>query len=211
MERTLETVLTAIIAFAATNIDDIVVLTVFFSQVNATFRPVNIVLGQYLGILALVGMSLLGFLGSLVIPHQWIGLSGLVPMGIGLYKLLANRKKHDEGNSVPAAGRVSNGSRRFRLLRPETFAVMLATVGNGGDNVGIYTALFAVHTFRELFLITAVFLVLVALWCGAGFALARNSVVAGLLTKYGNITVPFVLIALGLYILVKNGTLPTVW
>jgi cadmium resistance protein CadD (predicted permease) len=54
---------TGFAAFAATNLDDIVVLLLFFSQVNATFRHQHIIVGQYLGFTALVLASLSSFFG----------------------------------------------------------------------------------------------------------------------------------------------------
>ena len=63
-------------AFIATNIDDIFVLMIFFS--NSTFQKCQIVVGQFLGIGLLVALSTLGALLSLVIPQSLIGLLGLI-------------------------------------------------------------------------------------------------------------------------------------
>ncbi|MBD0386411.1 MAG: cadmium resistance transporter, partial [Nostoc sp. C3-bin3] len=73
-----------IIAFTATNIDDIIILLIFFSQVNVNFRPRHILLGKYLGFAAIVIASLPGFFGGLVVQREWIGLLGLLPIAIGL-------------------------------------------------------------------------------------------------------------------------------
>jgi cadmium resistance protein CadD (predicted permease) len=48
--------------FAATNVDDIFVLLTFFA--DPSFRAWQVVIGQYAGILALVGVSLLGAAGA---------------------------------------------------------------------------------------------------------------------------------------------------
>lgn len=65
---------TGITAFIATNLDDILILLLFFSQVNALFRRRHIVTGQYLGFGALVLASLLGFFGCMMFPQEWVGL-----------------------------------------------------------------------------------------------------------------------------------------
>jgi cadmium resistance protein CadD (predicted permease) len=39
-------------AFIATNVDDILILMLFFSQTNSSFRRQHIVVGQYLGFIA---------------------------------------------------------------------------------------------------------------------------------------------------------------
>ena len=72
-------VLTGIVSFAATNVDDIFILMLFFSQTSEAFRNWHVVVGQYLGFAALVALSILGSLGVLIVPEEWIGLLGLVP------------------------------------------------------------------------------------------------------------------------------------
>ena len=83
----MSTVITATITFAVTNIDDIFVLMIFFSQIDQPFRRGHVVIGQYLGFVALIAVSLLGFLGSFIVPKEWIGLLGLAPIAIGIHKL----------------------------------------------------------------------------------------------------------------------------
>ena len=65
-------------AFAATNIDDIFVLMMFFSSLSFPVRQV--VLGQYVGIGLLIAIGVLGSLISLVVPTYVIGLMGIVPI-----------------------------------------------------------------------------------------------------------------------------------
>ena len=80
-----------IAAFAATNIDDIFVIMMFFSALR--IPPGHVVLGQYLGIGLLVAISAVGSLLSLVVPPTIIGLMGVLPIAIGVKKLVEVRKK----------------------------------------------------------------------------------------------------------------------
>jgi len=50
MHWLISALITGVVAFSATNIDDIVFLTIFFSQAS---RPWRVVVGQYLGFTAL--------------------------------------------------------------------------------------------------------------------------------------------------------------
>ncbi|MEO3777878.1 cadmium resistance transporter [Micromonospora sp. B11E3] len=81
----------AALVFAATNLDDIVVLTVLFVAARGTGRPRprHIVAGQYLGIGALVAAAVVVAAGLLVVPDPWTGLLGLLPIGLGVRALLA--------------------------------------------------------------------------------------------------------------------------
>jgi len=78
-------------AFVATNIDDMFILVIFFSKRNIPSS--QIIIGQYAGMGLLIGVSLVGSLISLVIPHNLIGLIGLIPTAIGIKELGELRRK----------------------------------------------------------------------------------------------------------------------
>ncbi|MBD2180947.1 cadmium resistance transporter [Planktothrix sp. FACHB-1355] len=196
---------TGIAAFTATNLDDIVILLLFFSQVNAAFRCRHIVAGQYLGFAALVLASLLGFFGGLILPERWIGLLGLVPIGIGLSRFL--NPENDSEEEVQAEIDESDPSPFASFLSPQTYGVAAVTFANGGDNIGIYVPLFANSALPSLLVILSVFFLLVAVWCYTAYKLTALPAVADILTRYGNHFVPFVLIGLGVFIVLKNQSL----
>lgn len=203
MMRLITATSTGLTAFAATNMDDILMLLLFFSQVNAVFRKRHIVAGQYLGFGALVLASLPGFFGSLVFPRPWIGMLGLVPIAIGLSRFL-NREDNDMEESAVAEPEATTLS---RFLSPQTYSVAAITFANGGDNIGIYMPLFANNSFEELVIILGIFFSLVGVWCYTAYQLTRLPVIAQALTRYGNQLVPFVLVGLGILILIDSHTL----
>ncbi|MBN2231098.1 MAG: cadmium resistance transporter [Candidatus Thorarchaeota archaeon] len=198
-------IITAVVVFAATNIDDIIILVLFFSETNQSFRRQHIVLGQYLGFLPLVGISLVGFVGGLVVPRQWIGMLGVIPILIGTRKLL--RSGLDSSSKTLDDDQSPRRSKLNALLNPNTWNVAAVTLANGGDNIGIYTPLFAGMNLSALFLTVATFLVLIALWLIVGSMLTNQPLIAENLTRHGRRVMPFVLIGLGVIILVESGTL----
>jgi cadmium resistance transport/sequestration family protein len=200
-------IITGIVTFAATNVDDILVLVMFFSQVNTSFRPHHVVLGQYLGFTTLVGVSLFGFLVSLVIPRPWIGLLGFVPLWMGLRQLWPPHQVRASGAVKHPTSPLSTPSRFRHFLDPQIFKVTTVTIANGGDNIGIYTPLFASSSVGRLSILLVVFFTLVGIWCLIGYGLTRQPIVAMTMTRYGHILVPFVLIGLGVLILLESDTL----
>lgn len=204
-----QAVVTGITSFAATNIDDLAILMLFFTQVDEIFRPRHIVIGQYLGFTVLIIASLLGFLGGLVLPKPWIGLLGFLPIAIGVSQLV---KREDEQqvqavssvdhlkNTVPSVSAIA------LLLTPQTYQVTAVTIANGGDNVGIYVPLFASSNLASFAVILSVFYVCIGVWCYVAYQLSRHPAIALILTRYGKRIVPFVLIALGMFILIESGT-----
>ncbi len=98
-------------------------------------------------------------------------------------------------------------SARTILLHPKTYGVAAVTVANGGDNIGIYTPLFASLYLLDLMITIIIFLSLVAVWCLIAVRLTYQQHVARILSRYEYLIVPFVLTGLGIYIIIKNGTL----
>lgn len=201
-----------ITAFVATNIDDIIILVLFFAQVDTNFRRRHIVVGQYLGFTLLIFASLPGFLGGLVIPREWIGLLGLLPIALGIRQLLIRQKDdtppvqtvtHDFESSSPRNPIVSLF---FSVISPPTYQVAAVTFANGGDNISIYIPLFGGSSLVRLAVILIVFFVLVGVWCIVAYQLTRQPTIAQILSRYGHRIVPFVLIALGLFIMYERGT-----
>jgi cadmium resistance transport/sequestration family protein len=207
MEWIVTTIFTGTAAFVATNIDDIFVLMLFYSQLSATFRRRHVVAGQYLGFAALVAISLLGFLGSLVVPREWIGLLGLLPIAIGIRKFIRQHETIEKEEFKRLERQSSKSSLLAGLLSWQTLSVVTVTFANGGDNIGIYVPLFASSNLARLSAILSTFFVLLAVWCYIGYLFARHPAVANILPRYAHSIVPFVFIALGVYILIENDTL----
>lgn len=198
MEWIISTVAIATISFAATNIDDILVLTIFFAQVDDQFRPRHILIGQYLGFGLILLASLPGYFGGLIIEHQWIGLLGLLPIAIGLKHLFQKQEEVTLQTCViPEQG-------KSPLIAPQTYHVAAVTFANGGDNIGIYIPLFASSNTVTLSITLVTFFGLIIVWYYAAQVISSHPAIAKFLTKYSDAIVPFVLILLGIYILYEN-------
>jgi cadmium resistance transport/sequestration family protein len=205
MSELVTAITTGLTAFSATNIDDLVILILFFSQVNGTFRRRHIVIGQYLGFTALVLASLPGFFGGLIVPQYWIGRLGLIPITIGL-NLLFNPER-DASEEVKEEIEQFDSSNLTSFLSPQIYNVAAITLANGGDNVSIYVPLFASSNFESFLVILGVFFLLLGVWCYVTYKLSRQPAIADVLTRYGNTLVPFVLIGLGVFIVLKSQSL----
>jgi len=174
---------TAIATFAATNIDDLLILTLFFAR---RIQPRRIVAGQYLGFSAIVLVSLLGAWAAFVIPQQWIRLLGFFPLALGIKELLFADRTKFGASGIEGYGVAS---------------VALATFSNGADNIGVYVPFFTVSR-AYIWLILVTYFMLIAIWCFAGRLLGNHPRVLTLVRQWGHRITPGVFIALGVYILV---------
>jgi len=190
----ISTLLVAVVVFVSTNIDDIFLLSAFFAEPR--LAPRSVVAGQFCGIGVLVVASAAAALGAIAIPDAWVALLGLVPLGLGIWKLWSLRTSGSDGDDADSLSM----EKRMDSPRSQVFAVMGVTIANGGDNLSIYVPLFA-SDFRGIPLYVVVFAILTAVWCAIGYALVNNRVAGRHIRRYGHVALPFVLIGLGLYIL----------
>lgn len=184
-----------IAAFVSTNIDDLFILMVFFA--SPRFPSYQIVLGQYIGMGSLMGVSLVGSLIALVLPRYLIGLIGLFPIAVGIKELLEPHKLDSEEDDE-----------LFKRLRAKKIQLPVLTVAaatfSGGEEIGIYTALFATDN-EDVAIITliSVAMVLTALWSFLANYLVKHSFLADIFRRFGDRIFPFMLIVLGIYILTE--------
>jgi cadmium resistance protein CadD (predicted permease) len=193
----LSTIGIAIVVFVATNVDDIFLLAALFADRSIQRRAV--VVGQFVGIGALVAMSWIAARLALAIPAGWVALLGLAPLLLGILGFVSLLRRappdDDADEAAESRGRVSK-----RLWHSQVLAVTAITVANGGDNLGVYIPLFASNPAAVPIHIAA-FTVLTGLWCVLGYYLVHNPLVGDAVRRHAHVVLPFVLIALGLYIL----------
>ncbi|PFR46428.1 cadmium resistance transporter [Bacillus cereus] len=198
------TIISSVVAFTTTNIDDIFILLVLFSQVkigeeDRTFqgktkmKELYIVIGQYLGFSVIIFLSIIGSLSSFFIPISWIGLLGSVPIYMGVKGLLSHRS--NKYNEV-----IDNASGSL-------FKVAAITLANGADNISIYIPMFASQTLEANIVTLIIFFSMIAIWCFISYRLIRAHILAKELEKNCHIIVPIVLIGLGIFILFHSNTI----
>lgn len=85
-------IILGISAFVSTNIDDIFLIILFFSN-SLKFPPYQVVIGQYIGIGLLVTISIIISFLFLAIPSFFIAFMGIIPIIIGIKKLIETIKK----------------------------------------------------------------------------------------------------------------------
>jgi cadmium resistance protein CadD (predicted permease) len=174
-----------IAAFVSTNIDDLFILMIFFATLR--FPASQIVLGQYIGMGSLIGVSLVGSLITLALPLNLIGLIGLFPIAGGIKELLELHKKDNDEDAEKLSKKLRTKKIQFSLL------TVAAVTFSGGEEIGIYTALFATNS--DVSAITtsiSVVMVLTALWCFLANYFAKHSFIADIFRRIGRRVLPFV-------------------
>ena len=91
----------AAVIYAATNVDDLLLLIGFFS--DPMQEHAKILQGQVLGIALLYAMSILAARAAVLLPARYIGLLGIAPIVLGIVRL----RDQWTGFAVHSAGQIA--------------------------------------------------------------------------------------------------------
>lgn len=190
----LATMIQAVGLFVATNIDDVIVLSLFFARgAGRAGTTRRIVVGQYLGFLGILGAALLATWGaSLALPESAIPYFGLIPLLLGLRAAWEAWQGEDDDELDER-----------KKVAPLTVAAV--TFANGGDNIGVYVPVFLSVSPASILTYCAVFLLFVAVLVAIAKFVATRPGIDEVLEKSEHILFPLVLIILGVVILVQGG------
>ena len=155
-------------AFVASNIDDTFILIILFTTV--TFQARHVFVGQFLGIAVLIIISALGSLIALVVPPFVIGLMGIIPIAIGIKRLVELRRDDQINHETVQPNKKSYLS---------FITVGAITVSNGGDDIGVFTPLFAKYNdAREVTILVTILMAMTVVWCVVTYYFVNHPVVA---------------------------------
>ena len=200
----LQIIFSAIAVYISTSIDYLFILLIIFSQAYTQKGLRQIYFGQYLGTGILVAISLFAAYVLNFIPQDWIiGLLGLIPIYLGIRVSMGGEEEAEEEEVVEKLE--SRGANRL------FWDVALITIASGGDNLGIYIPYFTSLSVSEIVIAIVVFALSIAVLCYISYRLAKISFVSETLEKYERIIVPIVFIGLGIFIMLENGTIQTLF
>lgn len=87
----IKTIILTVISFVATNIDDLVIDTFFFTEIKNKKDIKIVVLGKYLGLGFLVLVSIIASFGLNFIPFAYIRYLGFIPLYLGIKEIIHNK------------------------------------------------------------------------------------------------------------------------
>ena len=87
----IKTIILTVISFVATNIDDLVIDTFFFTEIKNKKDRKIVVLGKYLGLGFLVLVSIIASFGLNFIPFAYIRYLGFIPLYLGIKEIIHNK------------------------------------------------------------------------------------------------------------------------
>lgn len=194
----IQNVVTSIILYSGTAVDLLIILMLFFAKRKSRKDIINIYLGQFLGSVSLILLSLLFAFVLHYIPNKEIlGLLGLIPIFLGLKVLFLG---DSDGEAIAKEGLRKDNKNLIFLVAMITFASC------GADNIGIFVPYFITLNLANLIVALLTFLVMIYLLVFSAQKLAQLPSVGETLEKYSRWFIAVVYLGLGMYILIENNS-----
>ena len=199
----IQNVVTSIILYSGTAVDLLIILMLFFAKRKSRKDIINIYLGQFLGSVSLILLSLLfAFVLNYIPSKEILGLLGLIPIFLGLKVLLLG---DSDGEAIAKDGLRKDDKNLIFLVAMITFASC------GADNIGVFVPYFTTLNLANLIVALLTFLVMIYLLVFSAQKLAQVSSVGEILEKYSRWFIAVVYLGLGMYILIENNSFDMLW
>lgn len=198
-----QNVVTSIILYSGTAVDLLIILMLFFAKRKSRKDIINIYLGQFLGSVSLILLSLLfAFVLNYIPSKEILGLLGLIPIFLGLKVLLLG---DSDGEAIAKDGLRKDNKNLIFLVAMITFASC------GADNIGVFVPYFTTLNLANLIVTLLTFLVMIYLLVFSAQKLAQVPSVGETLEKYSRWFIAVVYLGLGMYILIENNIFDMLW
>ena len=199
----IQNVVTSIILYSGTAVDLLIILMLFFAKRKSRKDIINIYLGQFLGSVSLILLSLLfAFVLNYIPSKEILGLLGLIPIFLGLKVLLLG---DSDGEAIAKEGLRKDNKNLIFLVAMITFASC------GADNIGVFVPYFTTLNLANLIVALLTFLVMIYLLVFSAQKLAQVPSVGETLEKYSRWFIAVVYLGLGMYILIENNSFDMLW
>ncbi len=199
----IQNIVTSIILYSGTAVDLLIILMLFFAKRKSRKDIINIYLGQFLGSVSLIFLSLLfAFVLNYIPSKEILGLLGLIPIFLGLKVLLLG---DSDGEAIAKDGLRKDNKNLIFLVAMITFASC------GVDNIGVFVPYFTTLNLANLIVTLLTFLVMIYLLVFSAQKLAQVPSVGETLEKYSRWFIAVVYLGLGMYILIENNSFDMLW
>lgn len=194
----IQNIVTSIILYSGTAVDLLIILMLFFAKRKSRKDIINIYLGQFLGSVSLIFLSLLfAFVLNYIPSKEILGLLGLIPIFLGLKVLLLG---DSDGEAIAKDGLRKDNKNLIFLVAMITFASC------GADNIGVFVPYFTTLNLANMIVTLLTFLVMIYLLIFSAQKLAQVPSVEETLEKYSRWFIAVVYLGLGMYILIENNS-----
>ena len=183
-------------AYVATNLDNFILLVALLARYRK--HTANVIAGFFASTLILVLVGMWIGKAANIVPVEYLGLLGFVPISIGVIELIQLRRGNTD--ATEAKEESADGAQKV-------FTTTLGTqLGNGADTVVIFGVLFIDSMPAADILSAITFAAMAFIFVCVGVYAVRHPALCEWIDRYAHRAMPFVLIIVGVYVIANTAT-----
>jgi cadmium resistance transport/sequestration family protein len=194
------TIITMIITFIATGIDEMLVLILLFAHAKNKKQIRQVYLGQQIGMTIIVLIVVIAVFGISSFTGKWTGLLGFLPIIIGIMELL-ERNEDDESHGI---------INRISMFSNLTLRVVIIAIVGGAEELAIYIPYFTSLNWDGVILAVLAFVLMVPIWSTFCYMLGSMKSIYHVVKRFERIVIPVVFIGIGMKVLLESDTIEAI-
>ncbi|WP_026908158.1 cadmium resistance transporter [Paucisalibacillus globulus] len=194
------TIITIIITFIATGIDEMLVLILLFAHAKSQKQICQVYMGQQIGMTFILILVVIAVSGISFFTGKWTGLLGLLPIFIGIMELF-------EGDEDNEAKGILDKISMFSNL---TLRVAIIAIAGGAEELAIYIPYFTSLNWNEVILAILAFIIMIPIWSAICHMIGSMKNVYNFVKRFQRIVIPVVFIGIGLKVLLESDTIEAI-
>jgi len=178
--------LTTILTFLSTEIDDFVVFVLLYSRAENPEDKKSrfaVMLGQIAALVFITAVCAFVAYYLLRIPQEYLRIIGVIPIGLGIKAIF----DHEKEAKIPSSASLF-------------FTAFLLTIVSSTDNLGVYIPVFTTYSTLQKIITIGLFVVLQIGWSFFQMNAARIPVVSKFIVKNSRWLIPVSFIGIGLIV-----------
>jgi cadmium resistance protein CadD (predicted permease) len=183
-------------AYVATNLDNFILLVALLARYRK--HTAYVISGFFASTLILVLVGMWIGKAANIVPVEYLGLLGFVPISIGVIELIQLRRGNTD--ATEAKEESADGAQKV-------FTTTLGTqLGNGADTVVIFGVLFIDSMPAADILAAITFAAMAFILVCVGVYAVRHPALCEWIDRYAHRAMPFILIIVGVYVIANTAT-----
>ena len=155
-------------------------------------------MGFVAAVILVIAVSSVGILIGTLLSPSLVGYLGFGPLLIGIY-ILYQQLRSTENKSTAVISAMGAPSKVW-------LTTVVLMFSNSADSIAVLLPLLAESGSMPTLLIVSIYLLTSILWCAISIKIASNAGLAKRINDRGEKLVPWVMIAVGIYVLSNTGT-----
>ena len=183
-------------SFVATNLDNLLLLV--FLVGNSPNGRISVLLGYIISVILVIVVSGLGLALGTVINPSLVGYLGIAPLTMGCYLLY---QQHKSGEA-----KAKNAMQNVTGKAPIWLVSIVLMFSNSADSIAVLLPLLAESGGTSIKVVIIAYLTCCLFWCALSVSIVSRPELADRISHHGGKLVPWIMMAVGIYVLMDTGT-----